>query len=188
MSTWLQLLQITLIVTFSCHMRNSISVNFFNKKHTYKKKHTFLQIWAKVCLKPAALHKICTMSLCQATSLTHVCLDLLTCYYISINFIFFSPSINLSLSLSTFIMASGLRGNYEEFQTVVLETWDSPPTVILQINSCGLNWTHTLRSTKQLKVNTGENFCTHSRGQHVCMCTHTFIDTQTWTGAHRHAD
>lgn len=68
---------------------------------TQKKEHTFLQIWAKVCLKPSALHKICTMSLCQASSLTHVCSGLLTCYYyISINFIFFSPSINLSLSLS----------------------------------------------------------------------------------------
>lgn len=33
------------------------------------------------------------------------------------------------------------RGNYEESQTVVLETRDSPPTVILQINCCRLNCT-----------------------------------------------
>lgn len=40
---------------------------------------------------------------------------------------------------------------------MVLETWDSQPTIILQINCCGLNCTHTLKSTEQLKVNTREN-------------------------------
>lgn len=84
----------------------------------------------------------------------------------------------VSLSLSTFIMAGGLRGNYEEFQTVVLETWDSPPTVILQINSCGLNWTHTLRSTEQLKVNTGENFCTHAHVDNTYACARTHLSTR----------
>jgi len=77
----------------------------------------------------------------------------------------------LCLFLSHSLTASGPGGNYKEFQTVVLETWDSPPTIILQINCCGLNWTHTLRSTEQLKVHTGEN-PTHSHTS-ACARTHT---------------
>lgn len=92
-------------------------------------------------------------------------------------------SLSLSLSPFPFIIASGLRGNYKGFQTVVLETWDSPPTIILQINCYGLNWTHTLRSTEQLKVNTGENFYTRSHGHtYACARTHTPESTK----AHRH--
>lgn len=70
-------------------------------------------------------------------------------HFLLLSFLFFS--------LTPFIIACAPEGNYKEFQTAVLETWDSPPIIILQINCCGLKWTHTLRSAGQLKVITGEN-------------------------------
>lgn len=63
----------------------------------------------------------------------------------------------LLLSPRTFIIAGSPRGNYREFQTVGPRTCgpvDSVPTItLLLFNCCGLNRTHTLRSTRQLKIN-----------------------------------
>lgn len=83
--------------------------------------------------------------------------DLPPCCYVSINLSFTSCLLLfLFLSPLTFIIAGSPRGNYREFQTVGPRTCgpaDSAPTItLLLFNCCGLNRTHTLRSTRQLKI------------------------------------